>query len=68
MVSIIEKTVGKNLDGKSQVSPQLFDEIERDIESQIQKIDSTFNYSPKLRAMKNAKQPTLTQHQTTPYL
>jgi hypothetical protein len=33
VVSIIEKTVGRNLEGKSQVSPQLFDEIERDIES-----------------------------------
>ena len=57
VVTIIEKTVGRNLDGKSQVNPQLFDDIEREIDSQIQKLDSTFAYTPKLRAMKGVKQP-----------
>ena len=71
VVNIIEKTVGRHMDGKSQVSPALFDEIERDIESQISRLDSSFYekieiYTPKLRALKGIKQPTLTQHSTTP--
>jgi hypothetical protein len=64
VISIIEKTVGRHLDGKSQVSPSLFDEIEREIDHQISKLDLSFTdkkeaYTPKLRALKGLKQPTL---------
>ena len=71
VIGIIEKTVGRCLEGRSQVSPQLFDEIERDIDFQVQKLDNSFNekkdiYTPKLRALKGVKHPMLSQHSTTP--
>jgi hypothetical protein len=78
VLATIERVVHRTLDGRQKITPALFDDIEREIESQLayDSSNNSFNqhsYTPKLRALRglvknapNILAQSAAQHSTTP--
>lgn len=68
VLAVIERAVHRNLDEKANINPQLFDDIEHEIVETLKGYGDTSPisfksslYTPKLRALKGIKQPSVPQ-------